>query len=82
MVSRRVECGEWWSKTEKVRIAYENGRMLNDETSKRRDEPFFLNSGFPFLTEAMTMSPADEAGSLLSRAPKPTTEMTCWVWKE
>jgi len=27
------------------------------------------------------MSPADEAGSLLSRAPKPTTEMTCEEWE-
>lgn len=40
------------------------------------DPPFFLSSGFPFLTEHMTMSPHDEAGSLLRRAPKPTTEMT------
>ena len=37
--------------------------------------PFFLRSGFPFLTVAITMSPGAPAGSLLRRAPKPTTEM-------
>jgi len=32
---------------------------------------FFLNSGFPFFTEATTMSPTPASGSLLRRAPKP-----------
>ena len=39
------------------------------------DVPFFLNSGFPFLTVAITISPTPAAGSLLSRAPMPLTEM-------
>ena len=37
--------------------------------------PFFLKSGFPFLTEHMTMSPAAAAGSLFSLAPHPTVEI-------
>lgn len=37
--------------------------------------PFFLKSGFPFLTEHMTMSPAAAAGSLFNLAPHPTVEM-------
>jgi hypothetical protein len=36
---------------------------------------FFLSSGFPFLTVAMTMSPAPPAGRRLRRAPIPFTEM-------
>jgi hypothetical protein len=36
---------------------------------------FFLSSGFPFLTVAMTMSPAPPAGRRLRRAPMPLTEM-------
>jgi hypothetical protein len=36
---------------------------------------FFLSSGFPFLTVAMTMSPAPPAGRRLRRAPIPLTEM-------
>ncbi len=38
--------------------------------------PFFLSSGLPFLTVAITMSPEAAAGSLLRRAPMPLTEMT------
>ena len=36
---------------------------------------FFLSSGLPFLTVAMTISPTPAAGSRLSRAPIPLTEM-------
>lgn len=36
---------------------------------------FFLNSGFPFLTVAITMSPTPAAGRRLSRAPIPLTDM-------
>ena len=36
---------------------------------------FFLSSGFPFLTVAMTMSPTPAAGSRFRRAPMPLTEM-------
>lgn len=36
---------------------------------------FFLSSGFPFLTVAMTISPTPAAGRRLSRAPMPLTEM-------
>ncbi len=36
---------------------------------------FFLNSGFPFLTVAMTISPTPPAGRRLRRAPIPLTEM-------
>ena len=32
---------------------------------------FFLNSGFPFFTDATTISPTPASGSLFSRAPKP-----------
>lgn len=39
--------------------------------------PFFRRSGFPFFTVAITMSPAEAAGSLLRRAPKRVTEITC-----
>ena len=38
--------------------------------------PFFLRSGFPFFTVAMTISPQAADGSLFRRAPQPTTEMT------
>jgi hypothetical protein len=38
--------------------------------------PFFLSSGLPFFTDAMTMSPAAAAGRRFRRAPKPTTEIT------
>ena len=37
---------------------------------------FFLNSGFPFFTEAMTMSPTAAAGIRFNRLPNPATEMT------
>ena len=37
--------------------------------------PFFLNSGFPFLTVAITMSPTPAAGNLFNRAPMPLTEI-------
>jgi len=36
---------------------------------------FFLNSGFPFLTVAITISPTPPAGRRLRRAPIPLTEM-------
>lgn len=36
---------------------------------------FFLSSGFPFLTVAMTMSPTPPAGRRFRRAPVPLTEM-------
>ena len=36
---------------------------------------FFLKSGFPFLTVAMTMSPTQADGSLLRRPLIPFTEM-------
>lgn len=39
------------------------------------DSPFFLRSGFPFLTDAMTMSPGAAAGSLLSLLPQRTVAM-------
>lgn len=38
--------------------------------------PFFRSSGFPFLTEATTMSPEAAAGSRFNRAPTPLTAMT------
>lgn len=44
--------------------------------AKTKDSPFFRSSGFPFLTEATTMSPEAAAGSLFSRAPIPWTAMT------
>lgn len=34
---------------------------------------FFLNSGLPFLTVAITISPAEAAGNLFNLAPKPLT---------
>ena len=37
---------------------------------------FFLNSGFPFFTEAITMSPTAAAGIRFNRLPNPVTEMT------
>lgn len=37
--------------------------------------PFFLSSGLPFLTVAITMSPTPAAGSLFSRPLIPFTEM-------
>lgn len=37
--------------------------------------PFFLSSGLPFLTVAMTMSPTPAAGSLFRRPLMPFTEM-------
>lgn len=37
--------------------------------------PFFLKSGLPFLTVAMTISPAAAAGRRFNRAPQPTTAM-------
>jgi hypothetical protein len=37
--------------------------------------PFFLSSGLPFFTVAITMSPTPAAGRRLSRAPMPLTEM-------
>jgi hypothetical protein len=36
---------------------------------------FFLSSGFPFFTVAMTISPTPPAGRRLRRAPIPLTEM-------
>ena len=36
---------------------------------------FFLSSGFPFLTVAITISPTPPAGNLFRRAPIPLTEM-------
>ena len=36
---------------------------------------FFRNSGFPFFTVAMTISPTPAAGRRLRRAPQPLTEM-------
>jgi hypothetical protein len=39
------------------------------------DIPFFLNSGFPFFTVAITISPTPAAGNLFNRAPIPLTEM-------
>lgn len=38
--------------------------------------PFFLKSGFPFLTVARTISPAAAAGSLLRRDPVRQTAIT------
>ena len=37
--------------------------------------PFFLRSGLPFFTVAMTISPAAAAGKRFNRAPQPTTAM-------
>ena len=61
-------------------------RIINDRESKKWIQytlkshsnylnrlPFFLKSGFPFLTVAMIMSPTQAAGNLLSLAPKPLT---------
>jgi hypothetical protein len=41
----------------------------------RNPPPFFLSSGFPFFTVAITISPTPAAGSLFRRAPMPLTEM-------
>ena len=38
--------------------------------------PFFLKSGFPFLTVQMIISPTQADGILFKRAPKPLTAMT------
>ena len=43
-------------------------------SKKKENEPFLRSSGLPFLTVAITISPALEAGRRLRRAPKPRTE--------
>ncbi len=56
-----------------ARLVAENAKLLLGDIDVCL--PFFLRSGFPFLTEHMTMSPAAAAGSLLSLAPHPTVEI-------
>ena len=46
-------------------------RRLPEQQKKSKYSLFFLNSGFPFFTDATTISPTPASGSLFSRAPKP-----------
>ena len=56
-----------------------HGGGIWDSVTKMRKKlyslPFFLSSGFPFLTVANTMSPHPDAGSLLRRPLIPFTAM-------
>jgi hypothetical protein len=40
--------------------------------------PFFLRSGFPFLTEARTRSPTQAVGNLFNLDPVPVTAI---IWR-
>jgi hypothetical protein len=50
-------------------------KQPSKKTSSPPRSPFFLSSGLPFLTVAITMSPTPAAGSLFSRPLIPFTEM-------
>jgi hypothetical protein len=52
-----------------------NGEHLDQLNEYDQDILFFLNSGFPFLTDATTMSPTPASGNLFKRAPNPYGSM-------
>ena len=49
--------------------------LLDNDLKTYNNVPFFLNSGLPFFTVAITMSPLPAAGSLLRRPLMPCTDI-------